>query len=242
MEKLSESRTQECADRAALGGKVARRSLLRAGLAVGPVMLATSGRSALAQSVCGSGQPAGLSAMTWLSVCPNGNGVPPVVNSHTVKHFALGSSPGYWKPNPNGQTFQGPWPHNVSPFVTLNNTQGTSKQLSVTESNSPITWNNSDWSRYRDLSWADPGWKTGTKLGWLSGDSLTYILIHQNGSLMWHIAAAYLNALMSEQSGGTSYALTSAEVESIWVTKTLVAGGTFYSDSVLNAFLEQTWA
>lgn len=48
-------------------GGIGRRRLLRAGLAAAPVVLAVSGRSAMA-AAC----PIGLSQPTLMSVCPNG--------------------------------------------------------------------------------------------------------------------------------------------------------------------------
>lgn len=222
-------------------GVVSRRNLMRAGLAATPVILATSGRSALAGTAT-STPGLGLSPMAWLSANPSG-ALDPMGLSHAVGHNALGRSPGYWIPNKLGKTFQGPWPSDVAPFQTLIYKQN---GVLVTK-----TWVAAAWNDYSDLpydneSGQDAGWNTGTVLSWL-GDSrsISRILIDGNGSLKWHTCAAYLNAKMSEQaglSGSAAYALTSLEVQQIYTTRQLVSGSGTLSDSVLKAFFDQTWS
>lgn len=217
---------------------IGRRRLLRAGLAVTPVILVTSGRSAFAQnSNCGSG----LSPMAFLSAFPNGNCNAPAALSHTPgRSSALGLSPGYWTPNTGGnsKTFQGPWPVGIYPFLTLN-------------TDPPTTWNSEIYRDYRglpaDINGQDAGWNTGTKLAWLDANrSISRILIEENASygLKWHVCAAYLNAVMSEQaglSGSGGYALTSEEVRNIYLSRTL-NGSSVVGDDVLKSFFDQTWA
>ena len=218
---------------------VSRRSLMRAGLAAAPVILATSGRSALAGGTSTGGM--GLSPMAWLSANPSG-ACDPAALSHSVGHNALGRSPGYWRPNKYGKTFEGPWPNDTAPFQTL--TYKKNGNLVIK------TWVFAAWSGYSDLpydngSGGDAGWNTGKVLAWL-GDSrsISRILIEESGTLKWHVCAAYLNAKMSEQaglSGSSAYALTSLEVQEIYSSRRLVAGGSILSDSVLNSFFDQTW-
>lgn len=72
---------------------VARRRLLRAGLAAGPVVLALSGRSAMATGTCAKG----LSPLAWNSLAPDGKNCS--ITSHTVTPVGTGSNPEYWKKN-----------------------------------------------------------------------------------------------------------------------------------------------
>lgn len=80
---------------------IARRRLLRAGLAAGPVVLAVSGRSAMA-GTCAKG----LSPLAWNSLAPTGADCQ--LTSHTVKTNSLGKSPAGWAA-PNVQ-----WPSNIN--------------------------------------------------------------------------------------------------------------------------------
>lgn len=76
---------------AAPASGIARRRLLRAGMAAAPLMLTLSGRSAMATD---TGTPVGLSPMAWASVAPNGTYV---AVSHTVGTHPLGKSPDVWE-------------------------------------------------------------------------------------------------------------------------------------------------
>ena len=95
---------------------VGRRHLLRAGVVAAPVILALSGRSAMA-ATC----PPNMSVATQNSLDP---GVTRncIVSSHhpeTTVGAKSGLSPAFWTPNPVGQTFQPPYSWSVSPFTTL---------------------------------------------------------------------------------------------------------------------------
>jgi hypothetical protein len=87
-------------------GGIARRRLLRAGLAATPVVLTLSGRSAMAAT----GDPcAGLSGAAWTSLVNNGTCT---MNSHTVASTTIGSRPVFWnakspKPSYMDNTFSG---------------------------------------------------------------------------------------------------------------------------------------
>lgn len=199
---------------------IGRRRLLRAGLAAAPVVLAVSGRSAMA-APC----PVGLSPLTMASLDPDGDmdciaaSVAPVANT-------LGRSPGYWRPNPNGQTFQPPYPWPISPFSKYN------KQ----------SWNPGAYLTYNSIPSDNKCWASGTKYNTVfttSSDSRSFsrILLDDNGSTAWHFCAAYLNALAMP---GT-YAMTVEEVLSLAATGLLAPGGTQLTDGQIKAFLSQTW-
>jgi len=143
--------------------------------------------------------------------------------SHTVGRNEIGKSPGFWRPNPNGNTFQTPpWPASVvTPFGDY-----------------------IEGMAYSDILWNDSRWATGTKFNSKfpdSSDSRSFsrILIDESGdnpnspngsgNINWFLCAAYLNALVIP-----GYALTLDEVVKI-------QNGTLQIKN-LNGFLKQTWA
>lgn len=71
---------------------IARRRLLRAGLAATPVILTLSGRSAMAAA--GDSCQKGLSPLAWNSLAPDGTVC--TQNSHTVTPNNLGDTPAQW--------------------------------------------------------------------------------------------------------------------------------------------------
>lgn len=209
---------------------LARRRLIRAGLAAAPVVLSLSGRSAMATGVsCGA---KGLSPMAWNSISPgaDGNCVTP---SRQPGRNTLGRSPGFWKPNTPGNTFQGPWPWNKVPAITpFSGYQGGS---------------------YSGLSAGDSRWASGTKFNAVipitasglftgvvgtSASSISRLLIDNPASpIPIKLACALLNALTFN-----GYAMTVAEVLFLAANKQLVAGGPVLSDSTIRDFLDQTWS
>lgn len=208
---------------------LARRRLIRAGLAAAPVVLALSGRSAMATGGCGA---KGLSPMAWNSIAPGANGNC-VILSHNVGRNILGRSPGFWMPNtgPSANVFQGPWPApTIIPFSTY--VAGSS---------------------YVGIGPADARWATGTKFniifpatfsGLFSGvigtaaSSISRLLIDNPAApIAIKLACAYLNALTF-----TGYAMTVAEVLFLAANKKLVAGGPILSDDTIRDFLDQTWS
>ncbi|MEO8118236.1 MAG: hypothetical protein ABI606_02805 [Rhodoferax sp.] len=202
---------------------IARRRLLRAGLAATPVVLAVSGRSAMAQSC-----PIGLSPATFASINPSNDGCIASSHTHTASSSSLGRSPGYWKPNPNGQTFQPPYPWPIPPFTTVKNQN----------------WDPSKYLLYKNIASSNSCWQSGRAYnsvftGSSEGRSFSRILLDDNGSTAWHFCAAYLNA--AAMPAGT-YAITIAEVLSIAATGRLVPGGNQLTDGQIKAFLAQTWA
>ncbi len=82
---------------------MARRRLLRAGLAATPVILTLSGRSAMA--AVGDACEKGLSPLAWNSLAPDGTNCK--MNSHTVTKNTLGQTPVYWDGATNGSRIGG---------------------------------------------------------------------------------------------------------------------------------------
>jgi hypothetical protein len=223
---------------------ISRRGLLRAGLAAAPIFLAVSGRSAMATTTTCATK--GLSPMAWNSLAPNG--VCGEV-SHTVTGHTLGKSPGFWRPNQNGATFQAPkWPVGVVPFETIIKTTDQGQ----TTTQETLNWNRDLSLSYSGLDWVADGWDSGTKFSTIftaAADSRSFsrILIADSGnsastastSLNWFFCAAYLNALAYP----SDYAMSASEVVRIYNQRTLISGGKNpLSDSDLIAFLTQTWA
>ena len=133
--------------KAAEHGGHGRRRLLRAGLAA-PVVLAVSGRSAMA-AAC----PPGLSGPTMTSLNPSGDGVNCIASSHThtASSSRLGLSPGYWKPNPNGQTFQPPYPWPIAPFKNIKALGNKTNLGSGGTGVQTYIWNPNDYLQYRGI-------------------------------------------------------------------------------------------
>lgn len=206
---------------------IGRRRLLRAGLAATPVVLTLSGRSAMAQTAgC-----AGLSELTWRSICPDGQ---LIASSHqaSVHSSRLGRSPGYWKPNPDGQTFQSPYPWPISPFTTIKTTRDRT-----------YSWEPTNYLTYKKIAPDADGWATGTKYNTIfttSSDqrSFSRILLDGNGTLEWHLCAAYLNA----RALPGIYVMTPAEVIYLAAHGTVVPGGSSLTTGQMKAFIAQTWA
>lgn len=207
---------------------VGRRRLLRAGVAAAPVMLALSGRSAMA-ATC----PPTMSAPTQRSLDP-GMTENCIVSSHhpeTAGSARPGFAPAFWTPKPVGQTFQPPYPWSVSPFTKL------------TIARKSYSWNPSSYLYYKDIASNDPCWATGVKFNNVFTSSFdkrsfSRILLDDAGSLNGHFCAAYLNA--RAMSG--AYAMTVKEVLTIASTWCLVPGSPVLSEGQLKAFLSQTWA
>ncbi|MFZ4623384.1 MAG: hypothetical protein ACOYNF_04020 [Rhodoferax sp.] len=204
---------------------IARRRLLRAGLAAAPVVLTLSGRSAMA-ATC----PSGLSPAAWTSLAPNGTCA---TTSHTVNGNALGKSPGYWMPNPEGKTFQEPYKWPVTPFSQVT--------MHLSTGDVVVGWDaTKGYNFYEKIDHSDTGYDGGTKFNSVFGGpdkSFSRILIEGNVGLEWHVTAAYLNYLVM----GGAYALTLDELKRIYSEGRLVPGGTVLGHGELKAFLDQTW-
>lgn len=207
MSTKPDSQAPQVGQKASGGTGIGRRRLLRAGLSTAPVMLAVSGRSAMAVGACDSGK--GLSPMAWASVKPDGHMCAPNM-SHTVGRNTLGQSPNYWRPVTVGVNYSGTpvvyafpgatyWPSTlVHPFTAYSS--GNSTQ-----------WFN--------MAENDPRWASGTKFQSIFGGSETrsfsQILIASKSlgpshpdTLLSYFCAAYLNALVFQD-----YAMTVDEVK-----------------------------
>ena len=212
---------------------IARRRLLRAGLAAGPVVLAVSGRSAMAGTSCGTAK--GLSPMAWASMAPDGVCVG---TSHNITVHACGKSPGYWTPNCNGSanTFQPGYRWPIPPCDRLTTlVYGTYQEKS---------WNHWSYTDFKGVASTDPGFANGTKFKSVfttSSDNRSFsrILIDESatGNVEWHFCAAYLNC----KAMAGSYAVTEAELKYLYENRRLVPGGKQLTAGQIKEFLDQTW-
>ena len=216
-----ESQAENVGSAPVLAG-VGRRRLLRAGLAAAPVVLAVSGRSAMATSSFASCAK-GLSPMAWNSLTANSSRDCSSNLSHTVKPNTPGLSPGYWKPNGSNAsncTVAGNWPTACVPYSGY--AQG-SGNISVGHAPSESAF-----------------WATGTKFnsifGGSDGRSVSQVLIDGNqSSANWHLCAAILNAYTM-----LDYPLTVQEVKNLYAGSLGVTGQTL-TVSQIRAFLDKSW-
>ncbi|MBB1076120.1 hypothetical protein HUU62_17070 [Rhodoferax sp. 4810] len=194
---------------------IARRRLLRVGLAAGPVVLTMSGRSAMA-----TGCAKGLSPLAWNSLAPSGTNCQ--LASHTVRSNTLGVSPGNWKPNGNGSLTRA-WPASCLPYTTYT---------------APTSWDSSKWAtgtKFNALFTVIGGFPTTYVDGIdIRTKSVSRILIDNNGTIEWHLCAAYLNAATV-----ADYAMTIPEVMDAYAGKIGVKN--ISSEDDMKAFLTQTW-
>ncbi len=200
-----------------------RRRLVQAGLAAAPVVLALSGRSAMAGTTGGT-TPTCLSPIAWVSANPKTG---TVTASHTPRSSGTpGCTPVKWKPCEVTTTFPNvpKWPSDCKPFDTIYPPNSTT----------PLTWSGSNCQTYSGLMYqntttsgtkVDPGWSTGTKLTWLDSRSCSNLLIAE---------------ARCAEDNKTKFPLSSADVINCYMTKTL--GGRAVSDADLLAFFKQTCA
>lgn len=224
---------------------IGRRRLVQAGLAAAPVVLALSGRSAMAQS---TGTPAALSPVAWLSANPTNGGTASASRSPRASGSS-GIAVAKWKPIQTTTTFPAcpKWPTGCKPFdkVVKVTTDYKGKTVYTDTYFDPAQFKNYTGLTYlyTDKSGVtqDAGWISGTVLTWLDTRSISKLLIDEAGSdtLKANVVAAYLSALLAEQ-GGPAYLLSSAAVKTIYETKTL--GKTVVSNTNLRAFFKQTLA
>lgn len=200
---------------AASSGHIARRRLLRAGMAAAPVILTLSGRSAMAQGSCAKG----LSPMAWNSLAPDGTNCK--LASHTVQSSTVGVSPGNWMPNGNGGLTRS-WPVSCLPYAGY--------------PTDPIPSNKNDvrWAtgtKFKDIFTGIPGYSESVSGLW--DKSVSRILIDNNGTIEWHLCAAYLNAATIP-----GYAMTPQEVQEAFGGK---VGTMMLLQDGMKIFLNQTW-
>jgi hypothetical protein len=222
-----------------------RRRLVQAGLAAAPVVLALSGRSAMAT---GTATPAALSPIAWLSANPVNGGTVSASRSPRASG-ASGIVARKWKPVELTATFPSVdrWPATAKPFLKITKvTRDTDGKSVYTEYPFAAT----EFKNYTGLTYKyvdknnntqDSGWGTGTVAAWLDSRSLSQILISEASAdtLKANVAAAYLSALLAED-GGPAYLLSSTSVRTLYESRTL--GTTVVSDANMRAFFKQTLA
>jgi hypothetical protein len=220
------------------GVQQSRRRLIQAGLAAAPVMLAVSGRSAMAGGTPGTTAKC-LSPMAWCSANPTSG---QAVGSISPKSMGNpGCNPKQWKPCETTQTFPNTpsWPSGCKPFSTIKYPGGKTS----------TNWVSGQCRTYSGLSHKitvngqtqDPGWSTGTVLSWLDSRSCSNILIDEADSdtLKAHTCAAYLNAKLAEDNG-KRFPVSSADVKACYQERKL--GTRSVTDAQLLAYFKQTCA
>lgn len=206
-----------------------------------PVLLAVSGRSALAcQTV-----PKGLSFAAWCSANPKGK-----TKGACVSHTVSGSGqthchpPSAWTPKSKGRCFSVRWPKDCKPFDRCQRR---------TYVNGRMAYDYRKWSEYRDtdemchyvrdLPFADAGWNSGSKLAWLDNSkSVSKILIDEQNApgIKSEFCAAHLNALAYFSSG--MYPLSTADVFDLYTKGCIGNQGYALSREQCKAFLQQLHA
>jgi hypothetical protein len=224
-----------------------RRRLVQAGLAAAPVVLALSGRSAMATGGGGTSTPGALSAVAWVSANP-ASGAKTSASRSPRASGASGIAVAKWKPVEVSATFPAcpKWPTGCKPFDKV---VKVTKDWNNKDVYSDVFFNAAEFKTYSGLTYQvskngvtqDAGWASGTVLSWLDNRSISKLLIDEAGSdtLKANVCAAYLSALLAEQ-GGPAYLLSSAAVKAIYQTKTL--GTTVVNNTNLLAFFKQTLA
>ncbi|MFT3847232.1 MAG: hypothetical protein QM739_00715 [Propionivibrio sp.] len=208
-----------------------------------PVLLAVSGRSALAcQTV-----PKGLSFAAWCSVNPKKGTTAGTCVSHTVSgsgHTPC-RPPSDWTPRKTGSCFPVAWPNNSQcvPFQKC-------KQR-YTDNYGRVKYRDKSWGgpsgtykdmchHYEETSYNDAGWNSGTKLSWLDGNkSISRILIdellYKNTGNKAEFCAAWLNA----HAYPLNYPLKPDQVRELYVKGCIGNQGYVLSADQCKAFLQQ---
>lgn len=206
-----------------------RRKIL-AGVVSTPVVLAVSGRSALACTSTGGGcNHKGLSLAAWCSVYPGPGKT--ATHSHTIDTgYACGKWPDHWKPKCNNKytyTFTEDWP--VTPCSRYYGVKGwDQKRYYYTQSYKYAKGVSSGDTGF------DDGHKFGTGWGSCSGKSVSRVLIG-GSEFEQHICAGYLNF---KKFGGL-YPVTETDLKML-ATKNY--RGRILSDQEVIAFIQQTCA
>jgi len=196
---------------------IARRRLLRAGLAAGPVVLALSGRSAMANT--GASCAKGLSPLAWNSLAPDGTNCK--LTSHTVSASQLGVSPGNWKPNGNGMLTY-PWPNLCLPYTSY-------------PANPPGSLSDSAWATGTKYSAIFAGVNVYSEsVSGIRSMSVSRIFIDHPGTVESHLCAAFLNAAT-----GNGNVMTAQEVQSACAG---IVGNLSLTRSQMKDYLDQTWS
>lgn len=194
---------------------VARRRLLRAGLAATPVILAVSGRSAMAAGNCN----VGLSPTAWNSVSPNNACVN---NSHSAKvnGKTRGNSPLWWKPSSGNLNATKIWPALCVPFTASGSNPAYASGTTYTYTDSNAIWDSG--TKFNQIFTASSETR-----------SFSRILIDSADSYVKLLCATYLNSQMVP-----GYPLTDTEVKNLVLLK---LGTKDTTEADIRLFLAQTW-
>ena len=199
---------------------VGRRRLLRAGLAATPVVLAVSGRSAMASTACPT---TGLSPLAWHSLTKGGTQAIPQNCSHTVTPGQGGTSPGGWKPQVSAGKIAPSWPATCVPFAGYVSGQGCNSSTNFTTGTKfNQIFVGSPFTTFADWSFSNIFLGSGTS----------------TGSVEFHLCAAYLNALTV-----AGYPLTIADVLALANRKigTVTVASGSSGDTLIKNFIQQTY-
>jgi len=217
---------------------IARRRLLRAGLAAGPVVLALSGRSAMACTTTGGdcdGGTGALSCAAWESLAAN-----PQTSAKPARH-SLGEKPERFTPKcANGvYTFPRPWPAGCKPFASKRN------RSYVKFTHDQMTSSHSMEDRDYDQDKLDGGgWSSGTKCrdtgvlpDTVFGDKTVSQCLLTGTEKEKALCTAYLNAI----DASINYCMNTTDVRRLATDRRLVPGGRELSDADIIAYCKQTW-
>lgn len=223
-----------------------RRRII-AGGAAAPVILALSGRSALAYGWSGGSTDTTssggemskcLSPLAWLSANPKKT-TSVAVSGAPHKTSCSGYKPSTWKPkcktysgwsSYQQQCFDRQWPSNCQPYggkISCKDSTGRTRQWS---------WSNPEYPKYYDCSSGDTAWQNGTRVPCLS-KSISRCLLDAgdpDSDLDALTSAAYLNACNVSE-----FPLTSDQVSTLRSQFCLPGSSRILSTSEVIAFLQQ---
>lgn len=185
------------------GPSVSKRRLIRGGLSAGPVLLALSGKSALA------GTTYCQFPSTWASLHPVGGGVGPGISHHPNGNQPGcygGLSPGYWK-QPQKRN---DWPAGVVPDHIPGDTNGL---FNGGNGNNTCSQFDGTGTKFKDIF-------SDTSFG---SQTFSQLLCSEPGDNSFHYCAAYLNALKYPG----SYVLKPLDVIDLWWGRFVVGGQTW---------------
>lgn len=195
---------------------IARRRLLRAGLAAAPVVLAVSGRSAMAQTASCSG----LSDLTFNSLVQADGTCRVPSGPVSAASRAIGEPPAIWAPTRFG-TLNKVWPPGILPYKNF-------------PSNPPPAITSNRWEKgtlFQDQFKGFTPYPESVR--GIRSKSFGLILYHHPNTLEANLCVAYLNA-----KGVSPYAMTDTEVLAAYGGK---IGSLEVNAMTMNAFLKQTW-
>jgi hypothetical protein len=197
------------------GASAKRRRLLRAGLSAGPVVLALSGKSAMATS----GQICRFPS-TWASIDPTQGGNAAGLSHHPStgdENCGFGRSPGYWK-QPQKRGF---WPG-------LQGAGPIPDKLPCSLGTTPTGVSSCS-------DYLGDGTKVSSIFGTGGNSTFSQMLCSTNGQDIYHYLAAYLNAWTVQ-----GYPLTPPQVVAMWYGSFKVGSVTWTREQG-RSFIESTY-